>query len=53
MKNRKALALRIISVFMLIMGIIGVSRGSTAATACLCGAASLMCASNWIVRRSR
>jgi hypothetical protein len=52
MRNRKALALRIIGVFMLIMGIIGMARGSTAA-ACLCGAASLVNASNWIVRRSR
>lgn len=53
MKNRKVLALRIIGVFMLIMGIIGTARGSTAAIACLCGAASVMNASNWIVRRSR
>jgi hypothetical protein len=53
MRNRKALALRIIGVFMLIMGIIGMARGSTAAAACLCGTASLVNASNWIVRRSR
>ncbi|SEL16584.1 hypothetical protein [Ruminococcus albus] len=51
--NRKALAMRIIAVFMLIMGIIGTARGSTAAIACLCSSASMVAASNWIVRRSR
>ncbi|MCR5019819.1 hypothetical protein [Ruminococcus sp.] len=53
MKNRKVLALRIIGALMLVMGIIGTARGSTAAVACLCGAASVINASNWIVRRSR
>lgn len=53
MKNRKALALRIIGAFMLLMGIIGMARGSTAAAACLCGAASMVNASNWVIRRSR
>ena len=53
MKNTKVLALRIIGSLMLVMGIIGMVRGSTAATACFCGAASLINASNWIVRKSR
>jgi uncharacterized membrane protein YbaN (DUF454 family) len=50
MKNRKVLALRIMAFMMLALGIIGMVRGSTAATACLCGASSLTMASNRIQR---
>lgn len=50
MKNRKVIALRIMAFMMLALGIIGMVRGSTAATACLCGASSLTMASNRIQR---
>ena len=45
MKNRKVLAFRIIGILMLILGIIGVARGSTAAIACICASGTMINAS--------
>jgi hypothetical protein len=53
MKNRKVLAFRIIGILMLIMGIIGVSRGSTAAIACLCASGTMINASNLMLRKNK
>ena len=53
MKNRKVLAFRIIGILMLILGIIGVARGSTAAIACLCASGTMINASNLMLRKNK
>ncbi|WP_295151807.1 hypothetical protein [uncultured Ruminococcus sp.] len=55
MKNTmtKVWALRAIAFFMLIMGIIGIINDYSSAAACICGASSIVCASNHLFRRNR
>ena len=55
MKNtmRNVWTLRAIAFFMLIVGIIGMVKDTSYATVCLCGASSLVIASNRILRGNR
>ncbi|WP_295151801.1 hypothetical protein [uncultured Ruminococcus sp.] len=55
MKNTmtKVWTLRAIAFFMLIMGIIGMVKDTNYATVCLCGASSLVIASNRLLRGNR
>ncbi|WP_295151805.1 hypothetical protein [uncultured Ruminococcus sp.] len=55
MKNTmtKVWALRTIALFMLITGIIGMVNDASYATVCLCGASSLVIASNRLLRGNR
>lgn len=51
--GRSVYALRILGAAMLITGFVAAAQGSSAATACFCGAASVINASNYLVRKSR
>ena len=55
MKNTmiKVWTLRVIGLVMLIMGIIGMVKDTNYATVCLCGASSLVIASNRLLRGNR